>query len=137
MSPRPQATMQTTLPLEQSAPLPSPSRNADGDWQTRWPGVTVRIDNPRHIVPHAGPLDVDPGPGGNAFGYHFTTGRRPQLGDWRRVHVMSEHRGGEVRSYELEAGGTLLLAYPCYTGLWPELDAEVEQIIAAARREVG
>lgn len=127
--------MQTTLPLEQPAPLPSPTRDAAGYWQTRWPGVTVGIDErPRHIVPHAGPLDVDPGPSGNAFGYHFTTGQRPPLGDYRRVHVMSEHAGGEIRGYELEAGGKLLLAYPCHTGLWPEMDAEVERIAAEARR---
>ena len=99
---------------------------------TRWPGVTVRIDPPRHVVPFAGALDVDPGTGGTAFEHSFTTGRRAKLGEWRRIHVMSAHAGGEIRGYELEVGGELLLAYPCYTGIWPEMDAEVARIVAAA-----
>ncbi|HRS17731.1 MAG TPA: hypothetical protein P5234_15955 [Thermoanaerobaculaceae bacterium] len=110
----------------------TPTRDAGGAWLTRWPGVTVRIDPPRHVVPFAGALDVDPGTGGTAFEHSFTTGRRAKLGEWRRIHVMSAHAGGEIRGYELEVGGELLLAYPCYTGIWPEMDAEVARIVAAA-----
>lgn len=124
-----------TAGAQLALPLSAPQRNADGTWATRWPGVVVMLDErPRHIVPHAGPLDVDPGPGGSAFGYHFTTGQRPPLGDYRRLHVMSEHAGGEIRGYELEADGTLLLAYPCSTGLWPEMDAEIKRVAHAALR---
>jgi hypothetical protein len=128
--------MQTALPLEQPAPLPSPTRDAAGYWQTRWPGVTVGIDErPRHIVPHAGPLDVDPGPDGNAFGHRFMTGYRPPLGDWRRVHVMSAAAGGEIRGYELEAGGTSRASdRRCGRGKPAGGDAEVERIVAEARR---
>lgn len=120
-------TMQTALSFD-----PTPTRDAGGAWLTRWPGVTVRIDPPRHVVPFAGALDVDPGAGGTAFEHSFTTGRRAKLSEWRRVHVLSRHAGGEIRGYELEVGGELLLAYPCYTGIWPEMDAEVARIVAAA-----
>lgn len=104
---------------------------------TLWVGVSICIDQPRHVAPFAGPLHIDPGPGGTAFEYSFTTGKRPKLGEWRRIHVMSASAGGEVRSYELGPGGELLLAYPCYTGIWEEMDAEVARVVAAAKSEGG
>lgn len=124
--------MQTAMDF---AAASTPARDSSGAWLTRWPGVVVVIDRARHDTPFAGPLDVDPGPGGCAFGHRFATGSRATLGDWRRVHVMSAHAGGEIRGYELETDGRLLLAYPCSTGLWPEMDHEVEVIGRAALAE--
>lgn len=109
-------------------------RDAQGRWLTSFPGVIVQVDDrARHEVVFAGPLDVDPGAGGCAYEHRSATGYQCPLGDWRRVHVLSRHAGGEIRSYELSAEGTLLLAYPCYSGLWPEMDAEVQAIARRAR----
>lgn len=120
---------QTELPLAAETPAPT-GMDEHGDWLTRWPGVTVKVDKARHDTPLAGPLDVDPGPGGSAFAHRLAYGFTVRLGDYRRVHVMSAHAGGEIRSYELAENGGLLLAYPCYTGLWPEMDAEVARVVA-------
>jgi hypothetical protein len=114
-----------TMNAQIDLPLSPPTKDHLGRWPTRWPGITVQIEvRVRHEVPFAGPLDVDPGPGGCAYEHRFTSG------DYRHVRVLSVHAGGEVRSYELAEDGTLLLAYPCYSGLWPEMDAEVQRIIA-------
>ena len=112
--------MQTALALD---PI---TRDAYGRIVSCLPSVVLQIDKPRDCIPFAGPLDRDPGPGGCG------EPPSPPHGAHRRIHVISTYAGGEIRSYELTSDGRLLLAYPCYTGLWLEMDAEVTRITGQA-----
>ncbi len=51
----------------------------------------------------------------------------------RLVHVMSKPAGGEIHGYVLTEDGALRLRLPCYTGPWPEMDAEVLARVPGAR----
>lgn len=67
-------------------------------------------------------------------GWHWNfVGDRALVGHKvRGVHVMSRHVGGQIRGYVLDETGGLRLAGPCYTGEWPEMDAEVARVLGAA-----
>jgi hypothetical protein len=46
------------------------------------------------------------------------------------VHVISPHRGGEIRGYVL-IEHRLHLRTPCYSGEWPEMDMAVGDLLGA------
>jgi hypothetical protein len=89
---------------------------------TNFPGVTVQLDR-----------DVDqPGRGAHFAGLvAFLGGPATLPGKVRRVHVMSAHAFGEIRSYVLDEANELRLAGPCYTGEWTEMDAEIARVLGA------
>lgn len=49
---------------------------------------------------------------------------------YTRIHVMSTHAGGEIRSYILR-DGEAWPDQPCYTGVWPEMDVAVAEALGA------
>ncbi|MBL8970313.1 MAG: hypothetical protein JNK56_07025 [Myxococcales bacterium] len=111
---------QTSLNL-----APPIARDEHGRVITQMPGIVLLFDRVRDVTPFAGEPGLDPGPGGCGAPPF------PAYGSHRRIHVISTFAFGEIRSYELAEGGRLLLAYPCHTGLWPEMDAEVARLAAA------
>lgn len=113
-------TAQTSLDL-----TPTIARDEHGRIVTRLPSIVLQIDRARDVAPFAGDPTVDPGPGGCGAPPF------PAYGSHRRIHVISTFAFGEIRSYELAEDGRLLLAYPCHTGPWPEMDAEVARLAAA------
>jgi hypothetical protein len=91
--------------------------------QTTFDGVTVQVDQEAYVP---------------TLGSHFA-GYREMVEDGskvlptvRRVHVMSTHAGGEIRSYVLDDANVLRLAGPAYTGRWTEMDDEVARAVGAA-----
>lgn len=82
--------------------------------------LIVQVDRPRRW----------PGPDGyfasfvGARGVDFNT-------EVQVVHVISPHRGGEIRGYVL-IGDRLHLRLPCYTGHWDELDEAVARRTGAS-----
>lgn len=88
---------------------------------TQFDGVTVQLDRPHEV-----------NRGAHFAGIQAFLGRPGQIpGKVRRVHVMSAHRFGEIRSYVLDDGKALRLAGPCYTGEWAEMDVEVARVLDA------
>ena len=85
-------------------------------------GITVEVDPPRA-----------PDTGAHFAGLlEFLGGPDHVPGKVSRVHVMSAHAGGEIRSYELDGESQLRLAGPCHGGRWPEMDAEVARVLGAS-----
>lgn len=92
-------------------------------YTTNFLGITVQVDH------EAG----QPDRGAHFAGLvAFLGGPGDIPGQVRRVHVMSTHAGGEIRSYVLDESRQLRLAGPCYTGEWSEMDAEVARVLGAA-----
>lgn len=85
-------------------------------------GITVQLDRAQE----------QPGRGAHFAGQReFMGGPGHIPGLIQRVHVMSSHAFGEIRSYVLDEARTLRLAGPCYSGVWEEMDAEVARVLAA------
>lgn len=52
-------------------------------------------------------------------------------GKTRRVHVMSSHAKGEIRSYVIDEDKVLRLAGPEHGGEWHEMDTGVARVLGA------
>lgn len=85
---------------------------------TAFEGITVQLDQPGRGAHFAGLREFMGGPD------HIP-------GLVQRVHVMSSHAFGEIRSYVLDEARCLRLAGPCHGGEWAEMDSEVARVLAA------
>ena len=89
---------------------------------TAFEGITVQLDQAAE----------QPGRGAHFAGRReFMGGPGHIPGLVQRVHVMSSHAFGEIRSYVLDEARCLRLAGPCYGGEWAEMDNEVARVLAA------
>ena len=89
---------------------------------TAFESITVQLDQAAE----------QPGRGAHFAGVReFMGGPGHIPGLVQRVHVMSSHAFGEIRSYVLDEARCLRLAGPCYGGEWAEMDNEVARVLAA------
>ena len=89
---------------------------------TAFEGITVQLDQTAE----------QPGRGAHFAGLReFMGGPGHIPGLVQRVHVMSSHAFGEIRSYVLDEARCLRLAGPCHGGEWAEMDNEVARVLAA------
>ncbi len=92
---------------------------------TAFDGVTVQLDQ----------VAFQPGRGAHFAGAREFMGGPDRIpGLVQRVHVMSSHAGGEIRSYVLDEARCLRLAGPDHRGEWTEMDNEVALVLAATVR---
>jgi hypothetical protein len=90
---------------------------------TAFEGITVQLDQAAE----------QPGRGAHFAGLREFMGGPDHIpGLVQRVHVMSSHAFGEIRSYVLDEARCLRLAGPCHGGEWAEMDSEVASVLAAS-----